>query len=722
MATENPVTLTNGSVSYTVYINEAGYLETVYFGPALAADTDFSCVRNGGEDATRVYDMRRGEERLRADGFMEHCAPLEVSTHGLLDKRGAPVVVRAADGTTETDFRYVGHRRFAGAHVPEGLPHMRGEACETLEFSLRDAASGVLLRLYLTLLADKDVLVKSFSIENAGARPVRILRAMSMQLDLPSDDYDLVHFKGRWAKERDWCEERLPDGVREIFSNSGRSSAEENPFVVLRKRGTSWDSGEALGFHLIYSGNFKFRTYTGPYGGVHVTYGINDEDFDWLLSPGAVFETPQAALCYSRGGMDGMSAAAHRFVRENVLAPCPFGAYRPVLFNSWEGCLFNFDTQRILSYIDDACKLGSELFVLDDGWFSTRSDDTSGLGDWTVNRNKIDLHAVMAHCRARGLKFGIWFEPEMVNYRSALFAAHPEYALGYTPSRTELSLMRHQLHLDFTDPAVVEEIYGQMKAFLEEYPVDYIKWDYNRTVAEHTSARLPADRRGEVYHRLTLGYYALIGRITREYPHIFIEGCASGGGRFDLGTLYYCPQIWASDESDPAQRMEIQFNTSIGYPLCCIGSHVNDSPVAPYPVKAALALFGTYGYEMDPGRLTQEEIAALCHTAELYRKYHGSVIEQGTLWHLCAPREGNYMAMQCVSRDRSASVVLFMNRQKEWDKFRFVRLKGLSREMRYYNTFDRAVHDGAYYMEVGLNLSRERLTEFDCRLIVLTQA
>ena len=714
--------LDNGTFAYTIYVNDAGYLETVYFGASRAEYGDIDCVRGAWESASPHYDVARGVEVGYADKFKSDAAPLEISPHGVWDKRGAPVILRGADGAFETDFRYESYRIYAGLPAMEGLPHAHGEGAETLELTLRDCAHDALLRLNLSLFAGKNVLVKNVEIENVGKEPLRVLRVMSLQLDLPSADYDLVHFCGRWGKERDWCENSVHDGVQEISSNFGRSSADENPFVFLKARGADEAQGEAIGFNLIYSGNFKFRAFVGMYRAIHVTYGINDEDFEWLLAAGERFTAPQAIVAYSDEGIDAMSAALHRFVHENLNTYQGLGVRRPVLFNSWEGCYFDFDTARILAYIDASRRLGTELFVLDDGWFGARSDDSRGLGDWRVNKEKVDLHKIMAHCKELGMKFGIWFEPEMVNPDSDLFRAHPEYTLGWKKGRTELSLSRHQFHLDFACDAGVENIYAQIKAFLEEYHVDYIKWDYNRTVAEHTSARLPADRRGEVYHRLTLGYYALIGRITREYPHIFIEGCASGGGRFDLGTLYYCPQIWASDESDPAQRMEIQFNTSIGYPLCCIGSHVNDSPVAPYPVKAALALFGTYGYEMDPGRLTQEEIAALCRTAELYRKYHGSVIEQGTLWHLCAPREGNYMAMQCVSRDRSASVVLFMNRQKEWDKFRFVRLKGLSREMRYYNTFDRAVHDGAYYMEVGLNLSRERLTEFDCRLIVLTQA
>ena len=710
--------LDNGSIGYAVYVNDAGYLETLYFGKRMERYDDFTCMRDTGVFGSRRYLVPSGEDVAYGDGFKAECAPLEISPHGLSDKRGAPLVVRDGTGSYVTDFRYHSYTVEEGAPALEGLPHAHGDSAETLDILLKDRTREIWAHLVLTIFSDKDAIVKSFSVENGTDGTLRLTRAMSLQLDLPRADYDLVHFKGRWAKERDYCENAVLDGVQEVSSNLGRSSAEENPFVFLKEHTATAASGEVIGFNLIYSGNFKFRTFVGPFRGLHVTYGINDEDFEWTLEPGDDFQTPQAVVVYSAEGVDGMSQTFHRFVRENVMTYRANDVYKPVLFNSWEGCTFHFDTDLILSYLDAACKIGAELFVLDDGWFGARDSDLAGLGDWKVNAKKIDLRRVIDACHERGVKFGIWFEPEMINPDSDLFRAHPEYVLGW--GEDELSLMRHQCHLDFANPAVPACIYAQMNEFLEEYPVDYIKWDYNRTVSEHVSRALP-DRQGEVYHRLVLGYYSLIGRIAREHPEIMIEGCASGGGRFDLGTLFYCPQIWCSDESDPAQRIDIQFNTSLGYPLSCIGSHVNDSRVAPYDTKAALALFGTYGYEMDPGTLTEEEVSMLVRHAEIYKKYHGDVIERGTLYHLLAPHAGNEMCMQCVSQDKSASLVLFMNKLKEQDEFRFVRLRGLREDASYFNTLDGCVHTGEYYMRVGLNLSRECFPEFSHRLILLTE-
>ena len=710
--------LDNGSIGYAVYHNDMGYLETVYFGGARREYADFACIR--AADGSAFYDLKTGAERTASDGFLAGVAPLELSPHALWDKRGAPVVLRGEDGSYETDLRYVSYRIFRGTPALEGLPCARGDRAETLELILEDAARGAQAHLFYTLFETDDVLLKHIEIVNIGKAPLRAERVMSMQLDLPDAGYDVVHFAGRWGKERDYIEHPLHDGVQEISSALGRSSAEENPLVIFKAHGADERQGEAIGFNLVYSGNFKFRALAGRMGGVHITYGINDEDFCWTLAPQEKFVAPQAVIARSERGLNGLSAVFHRFVRGHIIR-WQEREPRPVLFNSWEGCTFDFDTDRILSYVEGAAKIGTQLFVLDDGWFGDRCDDRRALGDWRVNLQKVDLHRVIEACHARGMRFGIWFEPEMVSYDSDLFRAHPEYALGVHAGRRELYLMRHQLHLDFTNAAAVDAVYAQMKAFLQEYPVDYIKWDYNRTVAEHVSAALPAERQGEVYHRLVLGCYRLIDRLTREYPNILFEGCASGGGRFDLGMLCYCPQIWCSDESDPAQRMDIQCNTSYGYPLSAIGSHVNDSPVASYRTKAALALFGTYGYEMDPARLTEAEIADLNAVAALYRKYHRSVIEEGTLYRLRTPHAGNYLCMQCVSQDRSASLVLFMNRLKEMDMFRFVRLEGLDDGARYHNDFDGSVHTGEYYRKVGLNFSREWLSEFDCRLVLLTR-
>ncbi len=712
--------LGNGSISYVLYINESGCLELLYFGKAIQlSDDDIACMRGYGDWASTYYDCADGKEKIFSDGYRAGVSRMELNSHGLWDKRFAPVVVKWQDGSFETDFRFSEFSSYEGIRpLPAPLPCAHGEKCETAEILLRDARSSLYARLFLTIFSDKDILVKSLVIENGTEETVTLLRAMSMQLDLPGMAYDLVHFRGRWGSERRYEANALHDGAQEVSSNLGRSSHEENPFVYLKSANATADSGEAIGFNLIYSGNFKFRVECGPFRSAHLSYGIDDEDFEWKLAPGERFVTPQAVISYSAAGTDRMSQNFHRFIRENLIRYRGEREYKPILFNSWEGCYFDFDTERLISYIDDACKIGTELFVLDDGWFGERNSDDRGLGDWFVNRDKVDLHRILAHCKQKGIRFGIWFEPEMVNYDSELYRAHPEYVLGRADVK-ERSLSRHQFHLDFSNPEVVENIYAQMKAFLEEYPVDYIKWDYNRTVLEHVSRTHGAERQGEIYHRLVLGYYSLLSRIAEEYPSVMIEGCASGGGRFDLGTLCYCPQIWASDESDPAQRIFINYNTSIGYPLSTIGAHVNDHKITSYRTKAMLALFGTYGYEMNPNMLAETEREELNEIAAVYRKYHKRVIEEGTLYHLLSPSEGNFMCMQAVSEDRTLSLVLLINKLKEADESRFLRLKGLDEKALYRNDWDGKMHSGAYYMTVGLNFTCVIFEEFSCRLIRL---
>ena len=712
----NTIHLCNGRVSYIVYINAAGYLETLYFGTALSRVPDAANVRAFGtfHDASFYYDAVEAKEHRYADGYKNNGAPQEISAHGGPDKRYAPLVVRRPNGSFETDWRYVSHRIYRGVPAYDALPHARTGEAETVQFLLKERDTEVYAHYYLTLYEDKDILLKSFAVENRTDAPVDLLRAMSMQLDLTSTDYRVVHFRGRWVKERDYCENALLDGVQEIGSNRGRSSHEENPFVFLKSTHATATEGEVIGFNLIYSGNFSWRVETDAWGCPHITYGMGAEDFCWRLAAGDTFFTPQAVIAYSHRGVDYMSRQFHDFIRQNLVRTDLYEQEKPILFNSWEGCYFDYTTDTVLSYIEDAAKIGAELFVLDDGWFGARMSDDAGLGDWRVNADKVDLGAVIDKCHRLGMRFGIWFEPEMVNYNSDLYRAHPDYALGggaYT------SCIRHQFHLDMANPAVVDNIYGQMCDFLQQYPVDYIKWDYNRIVAEHFSRAFGAEQQGEIYHRLVLGYYSLLGRLCTRYPRLFVEGCASGGGRFDMGTLYYTPQIWASDESDPAQRMEINYNTSLGYPLGCIGAHVNANPITDYRTKAYVAMFGTYGYEMNPNRLTEEEKAQLNEVAALYHRYHRTVIEQGDMYHLLDPNTTNFAAMQCVAKDGAVSLVLIINRKKELDRLRFVRLRGLETDAMYVNSYDNAVLTGEQLMRIGLNLSAEWLDEFACKLI-----
>lgn len=707
--------LTNGSISYYIYVNSVGVLETLYFGEHLEDIGEVAGIAGANIDncSTQYFDKKEGVEKSFDDNYKATYARKEVSSHALIDKRGAPIIIEKKNGSYETDFRFSSYKIIDGVPSLKTLPSIRNADGSTLEVTLKDVNYDVELIYRISILDKNDIIIKNFEIINHEKEDITIKRAYSLELDLPSCHYDFTHFRGRWSKERDKKTNEVMDGYQAVSSNYGRSSHEENPFVYLENK----DNNEVIGFNLIYSSNFTFSLFSDYMGGLRVLYGINDEDFSWKLKTDESFETPQAVISYSYQGVDKMSQNFHKVIKENIIGYKKEKEYKPILFNSWEGCYMDFDTEKILSFVDASKKIGAELFVLDDGWFSNRDTDYTGLGDWWINEKKIDLQKVIDQCHKNKMKFGIWYEPEMVNPGTELFKKHPEYALGNYQDKMIIS--RHQFHLDFTSDEVIENIFNQMVDVLDKYAVDYVKWDYNRVVYEHMSTLLSNEEQGRVYHLLALGYYKLLEKLTKKYPDIMFEGCASGGGRFDLGTLYYCPQIWCSDESDPVQRFFIQYNTSLGYPLSTIGSHANNNNLTSYKIKAELALFGTYGYEMNPKLLTEDEINELNEVADVYKKYHKEVIEEGTLYHLCDPNKSNYMSMMAVSSNKNTAMVFFTNLLKELDQYRFLKLKGLDPNKYYRNNLDSRVYSGDYYMKIGLNLSRFWLWEFNSKLIIL---
>lgn len=714
--------ITNGSISYYIYINSIGHLETLYFGEYLKEIDDPNNIRKWPKDngPTLYYDIKENKEVYYEDTYKSSSSRNELPTHGLVDKRGAPIIIQKPNGSYQNSYQYVNHKIYQGVEELEGLPHaLTSENVETLEITLKETYSDIYVIYYLSIYKDVDIVIKNFKIINKSLDTVEVKRAFSMCLDLPKTDYKLVHFPGRWGLERNYEINDLHDGTQEVASNFGRSGHEENPFVYLQSKDATYDYGEVIGFNIIYSGNFKFRTHVDFIKSTRILYGINDEDFNWILEPNKEFITPQVVISYSYSGIDKMSQNMHKFIKDYLITYKYDKEYKPVLFNSWEGCTFNFNTDSIISYIDDSLKIGTEIFVLDDGWFGNRPDDHSGLGDWFVNKDKIDLHKVINHCHNKGLKFGIWFEPEMVNPNSDLYRAHPNYVLG-EPNQN-LALGRYQFHLDFSNPEVVDNIYNQMVKILDEYQIDYIKWDHNRSIYEHYSRHYDSKHQGEIYHRITLGYYSLISRLVKKYPHIMFEGCCSGGGRFDLGTLFYTPQIWTSDNTDPIQRLFIQYNTSLGYPLSTISAHASDNNMTNYKTKAAIALFGGYGYEMNPNVLNDNEIKELSEIADIYKKYHKDVINNGVLHHLLNPTFDNAFCLESVSKDKSKALFLFVNLLSEWDQYRFIKLRGLDKDKYYKNTFNNEVHSGDYYMKVGLNLTFLSFREFHMELIIFEE-
>ena len=595
--------LKNDYISYIFFINSKNILQHVYFGKKIN-DFDFESYLDLGFEWPKTYLDSNLVEHTYEDNYYNDRSLMEIGQHGAHDKRPAPIIIKDLCGNTKTNFIYVSHRIYKGKPTLKELPstHAKEDEAETLEIILKDEVKDVEVTLSYTIFKNLAVIARNTTVKNVGKEDILLSRAYSLQLDIPEREYQAIYFHGEWCTERFLKKVDLPFGKFEISSNNGRSGHEHNPFMILARKNTTESSGEAIGFSFVYSGNFTIETNVDKFNCTRVSVGINDEDFEFRLKENDEFVVPEGILVYSNSGFNTLSHNMHDLVRDNLITYKNAKIKRPVLFNSWEGCYLDFNTQVILDYIDNAKEIGSELFVLDDGWFSNdRNTDDNGLGDWFVNEKKVNLGKIVKKCKDNGIKFGIWFEPEMINSNSELYRNHPNFALG-NPN-IERTLSRHQMVVDTSNDEAIDVIYNQMIKVIDNYDIDYIKWDHNRCIAEIQGASAYQ----ETYHKIILGYYKLIRRLQERYPHILFEGCASGGGRFDLGALYFTPQIWTSDETDPIQRIFIQYGTSFAYPLSTMGSHVSKSKMTDYTAKSHIALFGTYGYEMNPCLLNEEE-------------------------------------------------------------------------------------------------------------------
>ena len=699
--------LTNGAVSYIMKVLPNGALGQLYFGRAFRDQESFDHLlelRSRPMTAC-VYEN---------DSFfsLEHCKQ-EYPAYGSGDFRHPAVQILQPNGSRVTDLTYHSHSIAPGKPALEDLPatycEEDGEA-ETLTIRLRDALLDVWVDLRYTLFADRPVLARSARFVNEGNQDLHLTHAMSLCLDLPDSDYELVHFSGAWARERWMKVRRLEQGIQSVESAWGNSSHNHNPFIMLRRPGAGEDSGEVIGFSLIYSGNFLAQVEVDTWDTARVTFGINPFGFDWKLAPGEAFQTPEAVMVYSHEGCNAMSRTFHQLYRSRLARGRWRDKPRPILINNWEATYFDFTEDKLVAIAEAARRDGVELFVLDDGWFGARCSDFAGLGDWTPNRDRLPdgLASLARRINDLGMKFGLWFEPEMVNKDSDLYRAHPDWII-HTPGRRD-SHGRNQYVLDFSRPQVVDCIYDQMAKLLSEADISYIKWDMNRSISEPFSEALPADRQGELFHRYILGVYSLYERLTANFPHVLFESCASGGGRFDPGMLYYAPQGWVSDDSDAVERLKIQYGTSFCYPISSIGAHVSAVPnhqlgrITPLSTRGNAACFGAFGYELDLNRLTGEERELVREQIAFVKEYR-QTLQFGDFYRLLSPFEGNFTAWMAVSPDRRTALVGWYKTLNEVNgPYRRVKLRGLDPELAY------AVDGGAEYygdelMRVGLTVS-----------------
>ena len=691
--------LTNGAVSYIMKVLPDGSLGQLYFGRAVRDREDFDYLL---EMRSRPMSACVFEEDGRFS--LEHCRQ-EYPSCGSTDFRRPALELRQENGSRVTAFVYRSHTVSAGKPALEGLPATYcedpGEA-ETLTVCLEDALLGAELYLSYTIFAGEGALARSARLENHGTQALHLTAAMSLCLDLPDRDYEFIHFSGAWSRERQMKVRTLEQGTQSVESARGHSSHNHNPFIMLRRPGAGEEEGEVLGFSLVYSGNFLAQAEVDTWDTTRVTLGINPFGFDWKLAPGERFQTPEAVAVYSGSGMGDMSRTFHRLYRTRLARGYWRDRPRPILIN-----YFDFDEDKLVSIAQAAREDGVELFVLDDGWFGARSSDHAGLGDWTANRDRLPngIAGLARRIEELGMRFGLWFEPEMVNKDSDLYRVHPDWILQ-TPGR-RASYGRNQLVLDFSRREVVDCIYDMMARILSGARVSYVKWDMNRSITEAYSAALPPDRQGEVCHRYILGVYDLYERLTAAFPEVLFESCASGGGRFDPGLLYYAPQGWVSDDSDAVERLKIQYGTSYCYPVSSMGAHVSAVPnhqlnrTTPLATRANVACFGTFGYELDLNRLTAEERSQVREQIAFMKSYR-EVLQYGDFYRLLSPFDGNFTAWMAVSPDRRTALVGWYKTLNEVNgPFRRVKLRGLDPALDY-AVDGGAVRGGDELMEIGL--------------------
>ncbi|MDA1477385.1 alpha-galactosidase [Bacillus changyiensis] len=618
--------------------------------------------------------------------------PLEYPQYGSGDFRSPAYQVRLADGSRITELVYKSYRLVKGKEKLQGLPAVYVEnsnEADTLEIELTDSYSGVSVLLSYTAFSNLNVITRSARFIHYGQSTVYLERALSASIDFHDDQYDLIHLFGAWTREGNIERRHLAHGTISLDSRRGASSHQLNPFIALLRPDATEDYGDVYGLNLVYSGNFQAEAEVDQFDQTRVNIGLNSFDFEWKLEPNHAFQTPEAVLVYSPDGLGGMSRTFHRLYRTRLARGMFREKKRPVLVNNWEATYFDFNAEIIESIAKAGAELGIELFVLDDGWFGKRNDDKTSLGDWVENPAKLPkgLKDLADRVQRLGMQFGLWVEPEMVSPDSNLYRKHPNWCLHVKGRRR--SLARTQLVLDLSRQDVRTYLYEQLSTLFRKAPISYVKWDMNRNMTEIGSPEWPADQQKEISHRYMLGLYELLETLTLEFPHILFESCASGGGRFDPGMLYYMPQTWASDNTDAVCRQKIQYGLSLVYPPSSIGAHVSTVPnhqigrITPLKTRGDVAMMGAFGYEMDVRQFNDEEKEIVKKQILRYKEIR-PLIQKGDFYRLKSPFAGNEAAWMFVSQDQQqAAIFYFRTLAKNHYVPKRLRLKGLQPDKQY---------------------------------------
>lgn len=688
--------------TYAIGIRE-GYLIHLYYGKKIPDDNLLDLPFRG-------YFATISPKNVHVDDykFSLDVQPMEYSCNGSGDYRLAALSIKDSMGRTTTDIRYLDHKIYDGKPKLKGLPATYcndDSEAQTLELITIDKFTGAKVTLYYTAFANYSVVTESVKVENTGKETFEIEKVASCCVNFPSMDYNMINLSGVWSRERRVITRHLAHGIQSVASKRGSSSHNHNPFVALVDDKGGEDFGDAFGFNLVYSGNFSADIETDYLDCTRLVMGINPIDFTWVVEPGDEFQSPEVVMVYSDSGMGKMSRTFHDLYNNNLIRGEWKNKKRPLLINSWEGSGFDFDQETLVRYAKEAKKLGIELLVMDDGWFGHRDSDNSSLGDWFVNESKLKggLTKLIERVNAEGVQFGIWYEPEMISEDSELYKAHPDWCV-HVEGR-EQSPARQQYVIDMTRQDVRDCIFNQMYDVLSKNNIAYLKWDYNRAITEPASVMLDARHSKEFFHRFILGTYELMDRITSAFPHILFESCACGGGRFDAGMLYYMPQAWASDNTDPIERLTIQFGTTMCYPASSMGAHVSACDRTGIETKAAVAMAGTFGYELDPKEMSEEDKEKVKEQVKNYHRYY-NVIHFGDLYRIIAPTDDEFKcAWEYVAKDKSEALLTVVIKNRAPHDFLLIKMKGLDPEKMYRDETDGEIYSGALLMNAGINLT-----------------
>ena len=701
-------TIQTKNTTYQMQVDPYGFLLHLYYGKK----TDGSCM----DYLLTYYDrgfsgnpFDAGDDRT----YSMDALPQEYPSYGTGDYRSTALIIENADGSTACDLRYRSHHIFNGKYKIPGLPAVYADETEsqTLEIVMEDAVTGVEVTLQYGVLPDYDVITRSEKIVYRGEGKIFIRKAQSACLDFVQGKYDLLTFYGRHAMERTMQREPVAHGSHVIGSVRGTSSHQYNPMMILADEHTTDQYGNCYAMSFVYSGNFKGETLKDQFGQTRALMGLQDEMFSYPLAEGETFYTPEVLLTFSGSGMNLLSQNLHRCIRQHICRGKYKESVRPVLVNSWEAAYFDFDGDTLYELAKEAKNAGIDMLVLDDGWFGKRDDDNSGLGDWFVNEKKLGgtLGDLIKKINDLGVKFGIWVEPEMISEDSNLYREHPDWALTI-PGRNPVHA-RNQLVLDFSRKEVVDHIFDQICKVLDQGNIEYVKWDMNRSLMDVFSRG--TEDQGRVMYDYVLGLYDFLERIVTRYPDLLIEGCSGGGGRFDAGMMYYTPQIWCSDNTDALDRLQIQYGTSFGYPVSAVGSHVSAVPnhqtgrITSLHTRGVVAMAGTFGYELNLGKLSEEEKQEIRLQVEEYRKF-APLIQTGLYYRLSDPAREEYAAWAFVSEDQKEVLLNVVLQEIHGNMtVNYVKLQGLKCSAIYRDTETGKIYNGAALMEAGIPMPVE---------------